>query len=107
MFVKDTAITLTCVLAPTPGTYIETDFDLEVTLPDKSVVYDEDLTSVSYVAPTSTTEGSIVFSYTPTVAGLHELVIATGTSLVHTNHVKTLLNVIEATTVKTIRATLP
>ena len=65
---------------------------LEVTLPNKSVVYTEALTVVSFVVPTSTVEGSLVFTYIPTVAGLHGLVLSIGTSLVHTNYSKILLS---------------
>jgi S-ribosylhomocysteine lyase LuxS involved in autoinducer biosynthesis len=100
MFVVGTPITITASISTTPNTYIVSDFDIRVMLPNKTVTYINAVTTISYTAPTVTTTGSISFSYTPNSAGLHEIVISTGTADNHIVRSKTLLNVIGVSTTK-------
>lgn len=59
-------------------------FDTIIELPDKSVLYDDNITgygSATYTTPvTATTDGEITFNYTPTQKGIHRITISTGTS---------------------------
>lgn len=107
MYLTNNQITITCTLSMTAIVYIVTDFDKQVRLPDKSVIYTDALTVVSFTAPTVDTEGSLVFTYTPTVVGVHAIVISKGIASAYQELYKIMLNVNELTLTKSVKIELP
>ena len=102
MIILNTAITFTWALPATATVYAASDWDLLVDTPDGLSTYVDNLTEGAYTAPTAETDGSIVYTHTFTQAGLHKMVLSTGTSASYTRVSESLVSVIEPTTAKTI-----
>lgn len=87
MYIVDNEITVTWVLGPTDTPLTANDFDISFVPSTLKGTY-TDGGIVNYVAPTSTTAGSLQYLFTPLAAGKYVLRLAVGSNLAYTRENK-------------------
>jgi len=111
MLIQNTAIDFRWILKTSPSfaTYDEAYFDLQITAPDGAVSYLEGSSSWSdtFTQPTASADGLIVYSYTPTQAGVYTLILGTGGSSSFTIVDSMLALVVEQDSEKEDKVNLP
>jgi hypothetical protein len=77
--VKDTELTFVWGILPTGAPPVKSDFDILLVLPNGVGTYTDDGV-LTYVAPTSTTQGIVTYKYTPTTLGRYQVSLTVGGS---------------------------
>lgn len=78
MYIVNNAITFTWAIRKTGSPLLEADYDIHLVESPLGVTY-TDGSLTSYVAPTASTDGQAVFTFTPDAAGLWRVKLTTGT----------------------------
>jgi|LWDU01.1.fsa_nt_gi hypothetical protein len=95
MYVVGFASNFNYVLSRTDDSYTDSDWDIAIEDPDGVYNYVNDVTG--YVNPTSEATGSLSYSFTPTVPGVHTIILSRGTAANHTIKHKQLFSVVSTT----------
>ncbi len=82
IFAKDSVVTFQWHIAPTGSPPVQSDFDIELILPNGATTYSDNGLS-SFVAPTSTVQGLATFNLTLALTGLYQVTLSIGTNAVH------------------------
>lgn len=102
MYMANVASTI--VYSIPAGSPIATSWDVSVEDSLGNYTYYESVSAV--VQPTAEADGTVTFTFLPTVAGVHTLVLSQGSASSHSIKNKKLLSVVEHTALTTINVTL-
>ena len=105
MYVVDVATTFNYLLTKTDVSYTDGDWDISTEDPSGLYTY-IDNSLVGYVNPTSTTDGSLTYSFTGLVPGVHTIRVSRGTASSHTIIHKVMIVVVAPTLTKAITISL-